>query len=146
MTQPRENRGKHVQINSKIWPVFRWCRREENNNNNSHPNLNICIAIPIFWNKTSSPAPTSCTSPARNWSTSFFFSSLPGLSRQRMEPLILCHRNILLRVNYGTLLQRASTHLTGIFSRFIFHYRERYNQIIWLERNKSSWTYVTAPV
>ena len=43
----------------------------------------------------------------------------------------LMHRNILLRVIY--LLHRAATHLSGIF-----HDRERYNQITWLERNKGS--------
>ena len=118
--------------------------REENNNNNSYPNLNmIYIDVPVFWNITSSPAPTSSTSPTRYWSTSFFFSSLSGIPRQRMESVYM-HRNILLRVSYiaATRCNASIRH----FPRYIFHDRERYNQITWLERNKNSWTYVTAPV
>ena len=42
-------------------------------------------------------------------------SSLPGIPRQRMEPYII-HRNIPLRVNHDTLMQRALRHLSGIFN------------------------------
>ena len=87
--------------------------REENNNNNSYPNLNMMyIDVPVFWNITSSPAPTSSTSPTRNWSTSFFFSSLSGIPRQRMESYICIE---IFFLGSATLLQRAATHLSGIF-------------------------------
>ena len=86
---------------------------EENNNNISHPSLNMtCIVVPVFWNKTSSPAPTSFTSPTRNWSTSFFFSSLSGIPCQRMESYICIE---IFFLGSATLLQRAATNLSGIF-------------------------------
>ena len=105
--------------------IYMW--REENNNNNSHPKLNTCIIIvPVFWNKTSSSLPTSFSSPSQNWTTSFFFSSLSCVPCQRTESYLLC-------------CNKSLTH----FQRYIFHDRERYNQITWLERNKSSWSYFT---
>ena len=51
----------------------------------------ICIVVLLFWNKTSSPAPRSFTSPTRNWSTSFSSFS---------NGILYMHRNILLRIRW----------------------------------------------
>ena len=128
----QEKREKsHVKINSKIWPAFIYEERT----------ITITIFVPVFWNKASSPVPTSFFSPTLNWTT--FFSSFLLYRAFLAKERNLMHRNILLRVSY--LLQRAATHLLRThFQRHIFHDRERYNQITSLERNKSSRCYVSA--
>ena len=78
-------------------------------------------------------------SATRNWTTSFFFFVYRAfLAKERN----LMHRNIFLRVSY--LLQRAATHLLRIFKGTFFTIEEDTTVITWLERNKSSWSYVTA--
>ena len=118
--------------------------REENNNNNSHPNLNISIVVPLIWNKTSSSAPTNYfSSPTRNWSTSFFFSSLSGIPRQRTESYSSKYSS---KGQLGCC--NVLQHISQAFSTVYFPWSRklRYNLITWLERNISSWTYFTAPV
>ena len=95
----------------------------------------------IAHEKLLTPRITSFSSPTRSWSTSFFIPSLSGIPRQRTESFA---SKFFLSVSYfaATSCNTSVRH----FPRYIFQDRGRYNQITWLERNKSSWTYFTAPV
>ena len=74
------------------------------------------IFVPVFWNKASSPVPTSFFSPTLNWTT--FFSSFLLYRAFLAKERNLMHRNILLRISY--LLQRSATHLLRIFKGTFF--------------------------
>ena len=66
----QEKREKsHVKINSKIWPAFIYEERT----------ITITIFVPVFWNTERLPR----YPPTRNWTTSYFFSSLLGVPCQR---------------------------------------------------------------
>ena len=94
--------------------IYIW--REENNNNNSHPKLNMCIFLYLYfeikrllWYPHISPLQHEIEPPL---SCSLLYRAF--LAKERS----LMHWNILLRVSY--LLQRAATHLLRIFKGTFF--------------------------
>ena len=94
--------------------IYIW--REENNNNNSHPKLNMCIFLYLYfeikrllWYPHISPLQHEIEPPL---SCSLLYRAFVAKERSLM------HWNILLRVSY--LLQRAATHLLRIFKGTFF--------------------------
>ena len=79
----------------------------------------ICIVVPVFWNRTSSLALTSFTSPTQNWSTSFSFFLYRAFLPKQWN-LIYASKLILLRIcRYGYVdvtCCNTSLILHGIFS------------------------------
>ena len=103
--------------------------REENNNNNSHPKLNMCIFLYLYFEMKRLPGYPHL-SPLQHEiepPLSSFLLYRAFLAKER-NPM---HRNIPLRASY--LLQRAATHLLRIFKGTFFTIS---SQITWLERNK----------
>ena len=94
--------------------IYIW--REENNNNNSHPKLNMCIFLYLYFEIKRLPR--------YPYLSPFQHKIEPPLSSFRPYRAFLAkernlmHRNILLRVSY--LLQRAATHLLRIFKGTFF--------------------------
>ena len=109
--EKKENR--HVKFQNMAC-IYMW--REENNNNNSHPKLNMCIFLYLYfeikrllWYPHISPLQHEIEPPL---SCSLLYRAF--LAKERS----LMHWNILLRVSY--LLQRAATHLLRIFKGTFF--------------------------
>ena len=94
--------------------IYIW--REENNNNNSHPKLNMCIFLYLYFEIKRLPR--------YPYLSPFQHKIEPPLSSFRPYRAFLAkernlmHRNILLRVSY--LLQRSATHLLRIFKGTFF--------------------------
>ena len=94
--------------------IYMW--REENNNNNSHPKLNMCIFLYLYFEMKRLPGYPHL-SPLQHEiepPLSSFLLYRAFLAKER-NPM---HRNIPLRASY--LLQRAATHLLRIFKGTFF--------------------------
>ena len=112
--------------------IYMW--REENSNNNSHPKLNMCIFLYLYFEMKRLPRYPHL-SPLQH-EIEPPLSSFPlyrALLAKERNPM---HRNILLRVSY--LLQRAVTLLLRIFKGTFFTIEKDTTKSLGLRRIKTS--------